>query len=91
LHFRGGELLAGNRKLLEIPSGHWIRIKMNAALGQQARGTWDLEVIMNGDIRRFANLECDPKWRSARWVGFSSLSRGTQAVFLDDVVMELNP
>jgi hypothetical protein len=89
IHFREGALLAGNRKLMDLPQNEWIRVTMRARLGTQANGRWDLEVnLPDQPARKFNDLPCDPKWRTARWVGFSSLSPRSEAIFLDDFVME---
>jgi hypothetical protein len=90
IHFREGTLLARNRKLMDIPAGQWAVVKMQAQLGGKASSRWQLEVKLPGEQPRvFNDLECDSEWSAARWVGFSSLSRGSEAVYLDDLVMEL--
>ena len=61
---------------------------MRAALGQ-ADSHWSLTVkLPDGTFREFKDLVCDPAWKEAHWVGFSSPARSSAAFYLDDFVLE---
>jgi len=88
LRFQRGALLARGRKLMDIPTDAWIGVQMRATLGQ-SNSRWNLRVTLpDGSTREFKDLPCDPAWKEARWVGFSSTGADGVAFYLDDLEME---
>jgi hypothetical protein len=88
LHFRQGGLFARGQKLMDLPENDWVGVEMRAILGQ-TNSHWDLTISLPGGAKReFGDLPCDPNWREARWVGFSSLATNDVAFELDDIEME---
>ena len=86
LGFRGGELFAGEQRLLKLPADGWVGIDMAAEL--PSKGTWRLVVTLpDGERKTFEKLPCDATWDEARWVGFSAQGEHTGAFLLDDLVL----
>jgi hypothetical protein len=60
---------------------------MQAALGTP-ESHWTLKVaIPDQEPREFKDLKCDPEWKQARWIGFSSLADHRVSFYLDDLAM----
>ena len=88
LVFRDKAIWSRGRKLIDIPDLAWIGVEMRATLGQ-SNSRWGLVVTFpNGAKRPFEDLPCDPDWKEARWVGFSSHATTETAFELDDIEME---
>ena len=88
VEFHDRAVFVRGKKLTEIPENAWVRVEMRAPLGQ-AGSTWELTISLPGGTpQQFKNLACDPAWKEARWVGFSSFSAGHASYYLDDLVME---
>ncbi len=88
LQFRDRAVFARGQKLLEVPENAWISVEMRAILGLPD-SHWDLRLALpEGQSREFKELPCDPDWKEARWVGFSSEATNYTAFELDDVEME---
>lgn len=86
---RGGKLLVNDKSLLDIPAGQWVRYEVTAKLGANADGKWDLVVTMpNQAPQKFAELTCNPQWKSLEWMGFVSNARVETTTFLDDLQLE---
>jgi len=85
-----GQLSAGGKPLVSVPTGQWIRLDFLAGLGKQATGSYDLTVTVPGQgPGKFAALPVgNPAWRSLRWLGFISLANGRTVMYLDDVKLE---
>lgn len=81
-------LFARDRKLIDVPPNAWFGVEMRAPLGQ-TNSQWTLKVTLpDGTQKEFAGLPCEPEWKEARWVGFSSTATIFTAFELDDVEME---
>ena len=88
LQFQTRAAYSRGRKLVDIPENQWVLVEMRAHLGQ-TNSRWALDITLpDGTLHTFEDLPCDPAWKTARWVGFSSSSVGHAAFYLDDVVME---
>jgi hypothetical protein len=87
VRFENGKVFARDRKLADAPAGVWIGVAMTAPLGK-TESKWDLVLDLpdKGEVR-FPGLPCDPAWKQARWVGFSSTAQQNAAFYLDDLVM----
>ena len=88
LQFHDGALFARERKLIAVPQNTWFGVEMRARLGE-SNSHWSLKVSLPGGIpKEFTDLPCEPDWKEARWVGFSSTATDFTAFELDDVEME---
>ena len=86
--FHDGAVFVRGKKLTEIPENAWVRVEMRATLGQSG-STWELTVTLPGAApQQFKDLACDPAWKEARWIGFSTFSAGHASYYLDDLMME---
>jgi hypothetical protein len=88
VRLRSGALLVRGQKLMDIPANTWISLEMRAHLGQ-SDSHWSLTVkLLDGTSQEFKDLVCDPGWKEAHWVGFSSPATSNAAFYLDDFVLE---
>ncbi|MCP4453195.1 MAG: right-handed parallel beta-helix repeat-containing protein [Planctomycetes bacterium] len=88
LQFHDQAAFSQGKKLIDLPENGWIAIDMRTSVGHKD-SRWTLNLTLpNGVHHTFKNLNCDPLWQAARWVGFSSSSTDQIAFYLDDVVME---
>ena len=88
VQFQNRAAISRGRKLVELPENQWLLVEMQARLGQP-NSVWTLRITLpDGVAHTFKDLTCDPVWKVARWVGFSSSSVGHAAFYLDDVLME---
>jgi len=88
LQFHGRGIYTRGRRLMDLSENQWLDIDMHTVLGQN-NSTWTLSITgANSVCHTFKDLACDPLWKEARWVGFSSSSPGQVSFYLDNVVME---
>ena len=82
-----GQLFAGDKALLRVPAGTWLRVEIRCPLGRAADGTYDLMIQLPGrSPRRFAKLPCGtPAFQQLEWLGFVSLADGPSVIYLDDL------
>lgn len=89
LNVRGGKLWVGNKALLDIPTGQWVRLVIQAKLGEAADGKWDLTVTLPGAASQtFNGLICNPQFKTLDWLGFVSNARAATTYYLDDLSIE---
>lgn len=90
LRIGGGELIVEGIEPLAIPAGEWVRIEVEAALGDAA-GSWTLVVTMpDGTRHEFAELACrSAEWRELRWVGFVSNGTAPAVFYVDDIELSV--
>lgn len=90
LRIANGILMADGIEPVGIPVGEWVRIAVEAALGEAA-GTWTLSVTLpDGTRYEFEDLVCGSEaWRELRWVGFVSSGTEPAVFYLDDVELAL--
>lgn len=85
-----GWLSTDGKRLLQLPAKEWIGIEIEAKLGPQSSGTWNLFVSLPGKpAERFENL----KFRHAdakelQWLGFIGSGVEAASWWLDDLVIE---
>ena len=86
----GGQVVANNKPLMNVPIGQWVRVTIEAPLGNQATGSYTLTVATPGAApERFSGLAVgNPQWRTLRWLGFISLADAKTTIYLDDVKLE---
>ena len=84
---REGRLESSGRTLMDLPQGDWVRIEVTAALGEAARGTWDLAVKPRGGPQRhFRELPMrDRQCKTLDWLGFVSNGVGDSVFYLDNI------
>jgi parallel beta helix pectate lyase-like protein len=82
-----GKVIAGNRTLLTIPHGQWVKFEIMARLGSASPGTWSLAVTLPaGKEERFTSLPlASPGWRTVNWLGFISSANQKAVFYLDDL------
>ncbi|MGD9497776.1 MAG: right-handed parallel beta-helix repeat-containing protein [Armatimonadota bacterium] len=85
----GSALQVDGGELLTLPVGEWVRLEIEASLGERA-GRWSLTVTLpGGEVRRFPGLPCrSPDWREARWVGFVSQAQHETVLHIDEIELE---
>jgi len=77
LRVEGCKLIVGEKFLLALPSGKWVRFEISAGLGEEGDGTWSLTVTLPDGVRKeFRGLKfVNPRFRRLNWLGFSSPAR----------------
>lgn len=85
-----GTLQVGERKLLVLPHSQWVHFAITTGLGDQADGKWQLSVTLPGrQPQTFADLPCEPEFKSLMWYGFVATAETDGVFYLDNV--ELQP
>jgi hypothetical protein len=88
IRFQNNSVFFNNRKLLDIPDDGWIDVKMQSPLGQ-AKSKWSLSIVLpDGKKQEFKDLDSAPEWKSARWLGFISVSATNTSFYLDDLLIQ---
>ena len=84
LSFRDKAIFAGGKKLADLAENVWMLVEMHAVLGQ-TNSQWEANLTLpDGKAQSFPGLPCDPDWKEARWVGFSSVGITDSVYELDD-------
>jgi len=85
-----GTVKAGEKELLKIPIGKWIRFEISAGLGSEANGKWTLSMLLPeaNEPQTFSALPCSANFKSLEWLGFVSNASQPSAFFLDDVSLK---
>ncbi len=86
LQINHGELTVAGIEPLALPVGEWVRIEVEAPLGDAA-GTWTLTVTMpDGTRHEFTDLACgSAEWRELWWIGFVSDATVPAVFYIDDL------
>jgi hypothetical protein len=72
----------------DVPANTWVRVAIATTLGQGSN-RWSVEVTLpDGRKTAVKDLACDPAWKEARWVGFSSHGTDGTSYYLDNLKME---
>jgi hypothetical protein len=89
---RDGQLWVGGKPLLELPIGEWFRVEVQASLGENATGKWDLLVTRPGEQpAHFADLSVgSAEWNTLTWLGFCSLATGPTCFYLDNIELRVD-
>lgn len=80
-----GNLNAGGEVIAPLPKQEWIHFEITIALGDVAKGTWELTVTEPGKPPFRKKLPCNPEFRSLEWFGFISNANEIASWQLDDL------
>ncbi len=81
-----GTLKSGASKLMPLPVDTWINIRIVCPLGNEAAGTFDLTVTVDGTSTVFEELPLgEPKWNRVTWIGWSSQATTESRFHLDNL------
>lgn len=94
-----GKLTVGDKELMPIPFGVWLRFELRTRLGLHDPGigkagmrtdVWQMTVVLpNGEKETFADLRHGGDgFADLKWVGFVSLAKDATVLYLDDVVIQ---
>lgn len=85
LHFQPGSVSARGRKVADVVPNTWVRVEVVSPLGG-SENRWQLKLTLpDGTERGYKDLETDPGWKEARWIGFSSHGQPGSSYYLDDL------
>ena len=90
LQFRAGELSANGRKLGPVPEETWCHVRIQCALGDQASGTYELEIRVPGEMPQvFSDLPCraGDSFAALHWLGFIGMGDEQGTFYLDNIVL----
>ncbi|MCP5527310.1 MAG: right-handed parallel beta-helix repeat-containing protein [Verrucomicrobiales bacterium] len=89
---KGGIEVAGRRPV-PVPTGEWLHCTMEAALGKDRNGSWQLAVRGPGiELVENALPLRDPRFETLDWVGFVSNARTATSACLDNLrILPLDP
>ena len=81
--------MVGDKTLLELPTGKWVRFDITAALGENSDGAWTLGVTVPGQqTRRFKDLKgYSGAFQRLTWLGFVSNATATTTFYLDNLAI----
>jgi len=87
LWVRDGKLIAAGREVMAVPAGVWVHFDLQAGMGPQTTGTWDLAVTLPGEQPKvFKGLRSgSPGWKKLDWLGFCSLATEKTVFYLDNI------
>jgi hypothetical protein len=81
-----GWLVAGEKRLMQMPSGQWVHFEFKCGLGDRASGRYDLSVgAPGGEPQVFQGLPCSPEFKALHWYGFVSTATGPAVFYIDNV------
>lgn len=91
IHIAGdGTLTAGEKALLKIPTGEWVRVEIAAGLGDESDGTWTVAVTAPGQetvtAERIPFVHSD--FRHLAWLGFVADADVDGVFYLDNISLE---
>ncbi len=86
---QNGKLKAAD-KSVDIPFRTWVRISIQADLGEKAKGKWNLAVKIGEQRPRiFRDLTCGTAdWKKLDWLGFVSQAKTATVLYLDNVELK---
>ncbi len=91
LWFRDGELIVDGQAPVDVPTGKWLRVKVESRL-KGDRPTWSLAVEIPGaKAVNLKGLPVSKGWKSVDWVGFVSPAERPTTVYLDDLDLNVKP
>lgn len=93
LIFEQGQVKANGRKLLDLPPDGWLRVEVEAKLGEQCDATWTCTLTApDGAPQKFNGLKfSDPEMRKLDWLGWSSHSKTAAKAWFDELAVENRP
>ena len=84
-----GKISASKQELLTIPLSQWVHIDIICGLGKKSTGTYTVEVkLSDGQVNRFKDLPCGPKFSIFEWVGFISTATDKEVFYIDNLRVE---
>ncbi|NOU36292.1 MAG: hypothetical protein HOO88_05945 [Kiritimatiellaceae bacterium] len=84
-----GDLLAGQRTLLTLPSDKWIHFQIDYVLGPDSTGKFDLTVMPpEGPPRIFQGIDTAGRPKALQWLGFMSPGTNRTCFYLDNVKLD---
>jgi hypothetical protein len=90
LEVADGVLHAGDIRVCQLPGSQWVHCEINASLGADAGGTWDLVVTLPDGRREEArNVPFEATaFKALNWLGFVSTAQTVSTFYLDNLVLE---
>lgn len=84
------KLRVGGKTVLELPDDTWVRLEIEAALGKEKAGTWNLTVRLPGsEPKTFKGLKNTAGgFEHLTWLGFTSNATGESVYYVDNLVLE---
>ncbi len=78
---------------IALPSKRWIHFDVQALLGDQAQGKWNLRVVIDQqEPKLLLGLSCrDKQWNRLDWMGFISHAQTATSFLLDNVELRQRP
>ena len=84
-----GTLSAGGQALHQLPASQWVHLELTAHLGEQADGTFALNLrLPDGTVRAHEDLTYSSAFRRFDWLGFVSSKEDLGVFYLDNVSVE---
>ena len=82
-----GAVLAGGKKLTQIPAAKWVRVEIKSKIGPNADGKWDLMITPKGEqVQRFEGLPPQKKaLAELQWLGFISPGTLAAKAWIDNI------
>jgi hypothetical protein len=82
-----GAVLAGGKKLTQIPAAKWVRVEIKSRIGPNANGKWDLMITPKGEqTQRFEGLPPQKKaLAELQWLGFISPGTLGAKAWIDNI------
>lgn len=79
-------LMVGDRRLMALPVGKWIRVQISSAVGRRANGAFELVVTPRGEKpRRFPGLTCEPHFVRLDTCVFISSATDKSVFYIDNL------
>ena len=93
LVFEKGAILAGGKKLAELPPEIWAHVEVVAKLGPDCDATWACVVTLPGESpKHFVGLKfANPGMKELKWLGFASPGKVVAKCWLDEIEIENGP
>jgi hypothetical protein len=93
LFLGNGNVEAGGRFLANVPVDTWLEVTIEAPLGGEGTGTFDLTIAVAGQrAHHFPNLPwTGDNFRALHWLGFISEATVATTSFVDDLSLERLP
>lgn len=84
-----GALTSGGKSLAQLPAGQWLHIDVWCALGDQANGTYEVDVCgPDGAIMSQPGLTFQAPFRQFDWCGIISTKNDAAVFYIDNLRIE---
>jgi len=93
IRFGDGQVQVGGRTVAQIPLDHWFTVALSCGLGEQATGTFDLTISIEGEPEQRVKglLVGAAEFKHATWLGWISYAPQQGEAWLDDLRFGLQP